>query len=743
MHFIKDHLLIFTSNEKRIIDLRHWYLMLTILPALLYIILFSAVYHITNEQIAAQAELSAERFHTESVSALHEMQILSSALMRDTSFIESLSAKSASEVDSYTMTKIIKNSIHASASINHVYVISAFYDQIYADTGYYSLDSLPALLAANGISNTDAIYDNFTETQWHILNGSGSSPYCVVPVFSSDGTRLATMVISLKLTTFLQHFFHTDADLCCIFNDDFYLCSLYTEQPPKNFNWHSEKAVSDLLGRKAFCFYIEDDANTYMIAIARQRYAKPLYVIAVSFLAYFSLILMVECFSFAKINASRRKNINALIDVLPHSYSGDKSYEAIIPEVIQSLKSFRDQNSTSEQKEQLNIRDRNLRYILYGHDPRIISDDFLYSAGIERPFQREYTVVSCFIDRLPESFPSQGSRSDDYEYIRVVLLSVVDSLCEGHFRSTSCSDMRTITFVLWKENPNVVLSQLSTIFTDAVRILSETYAVTIRSVISAPVHSIAALSTAFRNAISIHNFADTIGSSISVITETGLKADTEEAGSDEYLRHEQILLNTVLSHKYDNVPEIVDSILTNYIIPLKRKYSVAHARQKAIANILAETVAACNHKELPLETAAKKLRDAPTVEALSQETLQTFTLLSKYETDYSSTDAVINRACQYIEENLSNNNLSVALISEATGISFQRLTRHFQMQFHTGVAEYVNMLRIEKSKQLLRNPRISIYQIAKDVGYNNTATLTRNFRKIEGLTPTEYRELKM
>lgn len=81
------------------------------------------------------------------------------------------------------------------------------------------------------------------------------------------------------------------------------------------------------------------------------------------------------------------------------------------------------------------------------------------------------------------------------------------------------------------------------------------------------------------------------------------------------------------------------------------------------------------------------------------------------------------------------------MICEAVGIISQRLTPMFQNQFNMGIAEYVNYCRVEQAKQLLTATKLTVKKIGEDVGYSTTDTFTRNFRKLENLTPTEYRRI--
>ena len=56
--------------------------------------------------------------------------------------------------------------------------------------------------------------------------------------------------------------------------------------------------------------------------------------------------------------------------------------------------------------------------------------------------------------------------------------------------------------------------------------------------------------------------------------------------------------------------------------------------------------------------------------------------------------------------------------------------------------DLINNARIEKAKVLLRETSMYIKEIAEDVGYNNVQSLTRFFKKYEGITPGEFREIK-
>jgi two-component system response regulator YesN len=52
---------------------------------------------------------------------------------------------------------------------------------------------------------------------------------------------------------------------------------------------------------------------------------------------------------------------------------------------------------------------------------------------------------------------------------------------------------------------------------------------------------------------------------------------------------------------------------------------------------------------------------------------------------------------------------------------------------------YLTALRIERAKELLRSTDMRLSDIAMEIGYNEPNYFSHVFRKVEGITPKEYR----
>lgn len=64
----------------------------------------------------------------------------------------------------------------------------------------------------------------------------------------------------------------------------------------------------------------------------------------------------------------------------------------------------------------------------------------------------------------------------------------------------------------------------------------------------------------------------------------------------------------------------------------------------------------------------------------------------------------------------------------------------FKSETKQTVNQYLTAYRIQKAKQLLQDSRYRVVDIMLRVGFNNANYFSKVFRKLEGCTPSEYRE---
>jgi len=94
----------------------------------------------------------------------------------------------------------------------------------------------------------------------------------------------------------------------------------------------------------------------------------------------------------------------------------------------------------------------------------------------------------------------------------------------------------------------------------------------------------------------------------------------------------------------------------------------------------------------------------------------------------------------FISKNFQNDNLSVKDISEHVYLSTSYVCTIFKNETGKTLNQYLTEYRIERAKILLMDPRYKITDISAKVGYSDGNYFGKTFKKMAGLSPSEFRE---
>lgn len=92
-------------------------------------------------------------------------------------------------------------------------------------------------------------------------------------------------------------------------------------------------------------------------------------------------------------------------------------------------------------------------------------------------------------------------------------------------------------------------------------------------------------------------------------------------------------------------------------------------------------------------------------------------------------------------DNHYNERITLDDLAEKFFINKFYLSEMFKEQYGVPVNEYLISVRITRSKELLRFTDKTMSEIAMDCGINGAAYFSRVFKKIEGVTPNQYRRM--
>ena len=135
-------------------------------------------------------------------------------------------------------------------------------------------------------------------------------------------------------------------------------------------------------------------------------------------------------------------------------------------------------------------------------------------------------------------------------------------------------------------------------------------------------------------------------------------------------------------------------------------------------------------------TRLKQLGSAPGLqESVSDEERDTEELY-----DNEANSFIVKNALEYIRDNYQEK-LRLSDVADQVYVSQWHLSKLLNGHLGQTFYDLLNAERMRRAKELLENPALRISEIAERVGYADTAHFSRVFKKLEGISPGEWRNL--
>ena len=128
---------------------------------------------------------------------------------------------------------------------------------------------------------------------------------------------------------------------------------------------------------------------------------------------------------------------------------------------------------------------------------------------------------------------------------------------------------------------------------------------------------------------------------------------------------------------------------------------------------------------------------------LQERLLDIFTQISGYYRQYRQqrADMLLQKLLRYLEQHYADSGLSLISLSEHFKLTPSYISEYFKERTGLKYVEYLAALRMKKAKELLiSDADLSIADICLRVGFANTETFIRTFKRLEGTSPGKYRK---
>lgn len=143
-------------------------------------------------------------------------------------------------------------------------------------------------------------------------------------------------------------------------------------------------------------------------------------------------------------------------------------------------------------------------------------------------------------------------------------------------------------------------------------------------------------------------------------------------------------------------------------------------------------------KEDIYEQALDKIRNSQTIDEL-QTLLETILIEVKAYPEVKQYSEIVGKIVAMVKESYRED-LNLKAVADEMHLNVVYLGQLFKKETQSSFSQYLNQVRIRQAQQLLLYTQDTVNEISDEVGYNNTNYFSKMFKKLNGITPKEFRE---
>jgi len=389
------------------------------------------------------------------------------------------------------------------------------------------------------------------------------------------------------------------------------------------------------------------------------------------------------------------------------------------------------------------IRQNALQKLLHiqSFDPKLQLDK-LRRIGIQFDFTKPYHLVFIRIDQYNQL--KLQSHGDILTY-KFAILNISTEICSKQFQ-VEALDLEDDCLMLFinlqdQEYNDSTMSSILTHTLKEVQLACEEYlhlgiTMTVTPISSEP-HQLSSLYKQVREA-SLHRFFTGRGAIIDV-----QKHQFQQKAHNFPIGKEKRLIEALKTGKHEEAKLMFDEIMEETSqYPLQVAEITVKHLTASLENMLIEIERNGSLQlDLNSEIMLPKFESYETLVELSHDFHQLFDhITSKLKEKRSGKqEEIIRKINEIIEDRYGDPVLSLNFIADELNMSTYHISRVYrQLNQHT-IVDAINQVRMKHAKQMLSQTEMSVADIATKTGYTSSSYFHRMFKKIYGVTPSEYR----
>lgn len=352
-------------------------------------------------------------------------------------------------------------------------------------------------------------------------------------------------------------------------------------------------------------------------------------------------------------------------------------------------------------------------------------------------------ISNCNLDNVVKLH----GRADTYQLLQYVFNDVFSKNLLSKFSGMLCSFEGTYVCIINTDGSKENRELLKNSVTECINWYKETLNLNLVVGASGIHNDFELLPKAYNEAsqiVSYQLFWGEASEALMFYDESSTFFSSENKSMVQFLDNEKKLHNLLIAKDYEKAYELLDQILEesfiqdiNYMgINQCRMYSLIDTFFSSLGDVFKKD----NNDFFEKLKLVNRMMEANSIDAAKKVMHDIFDDIIKYVKENSTAEQPkwLTDIVEYVDKNYSDPNLNISIISDHIGMNLTYVGRTFKKYFGCGLIDYIHIRRIKECKRLLEEGQ-SVKEAALAVGYIDSRTLIRIFKKYEGITPGQFK----
>ena len=211
------------------------------------------------------------------------------------------------------------------------------------------------------------------------------------------------------------------------------------------------------------------------------------------------------------------------------------------------------------------------------------------------------------------------------------------------------------------------------------------------------------------------------------------------------------LVHFIIKRDHDSIRQFCHGFIKDLLYVEMPPPSYIYSTCYALLYHVEQEFSQYSHEEISEITDPQALYRCRTLHEISGFMIDAFTHLSEYidavygyaesineaSMEILCNDEIINTALSYIREHIADR-IKIKDIADEIHLSASYFAIYFKNKTNVYLRDYLIQEKMEYARRSLVNPELSIYELAYNLGYRDYRSFSRAFKKIHGVTPSDF-----